>query len=197
MHDGQWKAALRRAWSFISRLVCQNIHPWKDSSWTLCRFGCGLHTLSSGTDNPVSKLFRWDHWFLLCQDSDIWFLMFIFLYLLVQIPTNRPEIQIGKLAMSWCEDRKSGVYQVARVPRKETVSLLQCIAHLPQVFGFWFFVFGTEDETVCSNKTVMTWPMVNDHVGYLKFYIFLPQRQPFQEGVRKMRLVLMSLNEVP
>ena len=118
MHDGQWKAALRRAWSFISRLVCQNIHPWKDSSWTLCRFGCGLHTLSSGTDNPVSKLFRWDHWFLLCQDSDIWFLMFIFLYLLVQIPTNRPEIQIGKLAMSWCEDRKSGVYQEARVPRE-------------------------------------------------------------------------------
>ena len=27
-HDGQGVAAL--AWSFISRLVCQNIHPWKD-----------------------------------------------------------------------------------------------------------------------------------------------------------------------
>ena len=27
-HDGQGVAAL--AWSFISRLVCQNIHPWKE-----------------------------------------------------------------------------------------------------------------------------------------------------------------------
>ena len=83
-HDGQGVAAL--AWSFISRLVCQNIHPWKDFQTSLCRFGCGLLS-HQALDNPGLQTLSVSFYLDLCQEYDF---MYISLYLLVQIIQESP-----------------------------------------------------------------------------------------------------------
>ena len=95
-------------WS-SSRLVY--IHPWNESSLTLCRFCFELLPHKASWLPRAPTLFG-ETMFLLCQDHDLSYMCSFSHNLLVQIPREPPEInEFSSLASShWCEDRGARIW---------------------------------------------------------------------------------------
>ena len=95
-------------WS-SSRLVY--IHPWNESSLTLCRFCFELLPHKASWLPRAPTLFGEK---MLSFMPRSWFIIYvlIFLHLLVQIPRELPEInEFSSLPSShWCEDREATIW---------------------------------------------------------------------------------------
>ena len=97
------------------------MHPWPKWSWTLCRFGWGLHKPIRHFDIPVSKLFRWVYDLFYAKNLIHWLILCTFL-----ISASRRscfgtalKYKFQVLVVSFLDARIgtiSGVYQEAREP---------------------------------------------------------------------------------
>ena len=171
------------------------MHPWKVSQWHYCvGFGRWLHTSTSGTWYPrLPTLFGEQCLFLYQDYAFIIDIMYIFLYLLVQILwRNRPEIQVFQVSatsFSWCKDREeSGVYPG-----------WQCLGNVTPSLSFLenFFTTtrSTEDSSVrrdhiCPMNTFHIFENKasdRDIITWTEYTFFL--HQSHQWGAAKMTII--------